>query len=434
MGAWMTTFISKKCILSPSVIQNAKPPEGGRIVLKDRQVVGLVCRVSSSGTATFSVYKRINGSPPERITIGRFPSISVKVARRLASKIIGEIAEGKNPAKVKRILKRELTFNELFYEFLEKHSKIKKRTWKSDLSQYNLYLKDTIGRLRLSHITKSHINSIIVDATCRVKSKDPITGEIEYVTGMTANRILALLKTVFNWGISLDLCEVNPAARIKKNPEKSRTRFLQADELPRFFQALEKEDNEIVRDFILISLLTGARRSNILSMKWCDIFLERKEWIIPRTKNNEPQTVVLSREAAEILSRRKKDSKTDFVFPGEGMHGHFNDPKKGWKRLLMRAGIENLRLHDLRRTLGSWQAKTGASLLVIGKSLGHKSLQSTSVYARLDLEPVRQSVQSASRAIFMAAQRKKINQTFNKVAIKQIKQIDFTQLIGIKIT
>ena len=91
------------------------------------------------------------------------------------------------------------------------------------------------------------------------------------------------------------------------------------------------------------------------------------------------------------------------MFPGDGKHGHYHDPRKGWLRILKRAGIENLRLHDLRRTLGSWQAKTGASLVVIGKSLGHKSPQATAVYARLDLDPVRKSMETATAAILQAA-------------------------------
>lgn len=79
------------------------------------------------------------------------------------------------------------------------------------------------------------------------------------------------------------------------------------------------------------------------------------------------------------------------------------EPKKGWKRILERAGIDNLRIHDLRRTLGSWQAKTGASLAIIGKSLNHKNQNTTAIYARLDLDPVRDSVNKATSAMMQAA-------------------------------
>jgi len=228
----------------------------------------------------------------------------------------------------------------------------------------------------------------------------------------------------------MDLCYFNPATGIKRNPEKSRTRFLHAEELPAFFKALEEEQNEIVRDFILIALLTGARRSNVQQMRWEDISFTRKEWLIPRTKNDEPQILPLCSEAMAILQKRKVVGKSDYVFPGSGRTGYFIDPKKGWARVLKQAGLKNLRLHDLRRTLGGWQAKSGTSLIVIGKSLGHTSVQATAVYARLDIGAVRDSVEIATRAIIAASKKKKIHLIFNAVAKKQVQPPNFLQLLG----
>ncbi|MBS0350556.1 MAG: site-specific integrase [Proteobacteria bacterium] len=173
--------------------------------------------------------------------------------------------------------------------------------------------------------------------------------------------------------------------------------------LPRFFAALAEEPNETIRDYILLSILTGARRSNLLAMKWEEISWERAEWRIHTTKNEDPQTVTLSEEAMVILERRRPSASSEYVFPGSGRTGHLVEPKKGWRRVLGDAEINNLRMHDLRRTLGSWQAKTGASLTIIGKSLNHKSLQATAIYARLDLDPVRESVEKATNAILTAA-------------------------------
>ena len=137
--------------------------------------------------------------------------------------------------------------------------------------------------------------------------------------------------------------------------------------------------------------------------------MERAEWRIPMTKNGTPQTVPLSDEAVEILAERAKvsTSKAGFVFPGDGKSGHLADPKKGWARVLKRAGLDDLRIHDLRRTFGSWQAKQGASLSIIGKSLNHKSPQATAVYARLDIDPVRKSVNLATAAMMEAGRVKK---------------------------
>jgi integrase len=107
-----------------------------------------------------------------------------------------------------------------------------------------------------------------------------------------------------------------------------------------------------------------------------------------------------------VLKARQPEQEEIFVFPGTGESGHLEEPKKGWKRVLDRAGLENLRIHDLRRTLGSWQAKSGASLAIIGKSLNHKNVATTAIYARLDLDPVRLSVNTATNAIMAAANPK----------------------------
>jgi integrase len=108
-------------------------------------------------------------------------------------------------------------------------------------------------------------------------------------------------------------------------------------------------------------------------------------------------------EALTILEQRKAEASGPWVFPGPGVTGHLVEPKKAWKRILTRAGIEDLRLHDLRRSLGSWQAATGANLSIIGKTLDHKNVSTTAIYARLNLDPVRASMEQATQAMFDAA-------------------------------
>lgn len=189
---------------------------------------------------------------------------------------------------------------------------------------------------------------------------------------------------------------------VKRFPERSRDRFLSADELARFFQALEQEPNEAAREFFLVALLTGARRANVLSMRWADIDLKGQTWRIPETKNGTPQNVPLVGPVLEILQSRRKTTSSFFVFPGRGKTGHLVEPKKAWARVCLAAGIKEARIHDLRRTLGSWQAKTGASLPIIGKSLNHKSASTTSIYARLDLDPVRTAMEKAAEAMLEA--------------------------------
>lgn len=148
-------------------------------------------------------------------------------------------------------------------------------------------------------------------------------------------------------------------------------------------------------------------------MRWSDLDLERGLWYIKITKNGTPQTVTLCPEAISILTERKKDTNSFFVFPGTGQSGHLKGPRKGWKRILKRAGIEDLRIHDLRRSFGSWQAITGASPLIIGKSLNHKNIQSTAIYSRLNIDPVRLLVNNAVAAMMKIA-NKDINEIISK--------------------
>lgn len=380
----------RKINFTKSIIESLPDAtKGKRLYFYDTKTRGLGISITHAGTKTFIVYRWVKGKP-ERITLGRYPDVTIEQARRMAMEANADIARGDNPNDRRRLERAEMTFSAMFSEYLERYAKVHKKSWKGDQDQFNRYLKDWSKR-KLSNVTKNDIQKL-----------HQLVGR-ERGT-YAANRLLALLSTVFNKAIEYGSWDkTNPALGIKKFKEKSRDRFLQADELPRFFQAVTEEPNVDMRDYVLLSLLTGARRSNVLSMRWEQINFDRKEWRIPETKNGEPQTITLSEEALNILTARKLNAKNKFVFPSNGMQGHITEPKKGWQRILARAGIENLRIHDLRRTLGSWQAKTGASLTIIGKSLNHKSPLTTAIYARLDLDPVRESVEKATKAMLEAA-------------------------------
>ena len=356
-------------------------------------VPGLQLRVTASGIKTFSVFKRVKSGSPERITIGRYPSVTPEMAKREAAKIVADLVSGKSAASASRAGRGEITLGELFDDFLQ-HKRNRRGAYLSEAtkrdykSSFKLHFNKFKGR-QLSKVKEGELAALHT----QIGREHPTR----------ANRVAALASSLFSYAISRKLFDgKNPAAGIQKFPENSRERFLQADELPRFFQAVSEEPNETLRDYVLVSLLTGARRSNVLAMKWSEVNLERGEWRIPVTKSGTPQTVTLSPVVIEILHGRRELAESEFVFPGTGSTGHLTEPKKGWKRILERGGIDDLRLHDLRRTLGSWQAKTGASLAIIGKSLHHKSQNTTAIYARLDLDPVRESVNSATNAILEA--------------------------------
>jgi integrase len=371
------------------------PPTGKRDTYHDTKTNGLQIRCSSSGAKTFSVFRWVKGSSkPERVTLGRFPDISVEQVRTMAAEINATIAKGDNPADAMRNIRGELTLGDLFSEYLERHAKVHKKSWDGDRKQFDRYMGKQANK-KLSSFQPNDFQ----------RYHHKVGADHGHYA---ANRLLSLLRAIFNrakeWGL---WNKDNPTQSIKKFKEKSRDRFIQADELPVFFQALQDEENDTMKDYFIVSLLTGVRRANVLSMQWSDLNFERNELRVEETKTGDPQTVPLTPEVVKILKERKKQANSIFVFPGKGKSGHMVEPKSGWKRILNRAGLQNLRIHDLRRTLGSWQAATGSSLPVIGKSLNHKNPSSTAIYARLDIDPVRKSVETAGKAILEAANQPK---------------------------
>jgi integrase len=193
---------------------------------------------------------------------------------------------------------------------------------------------------------------------------------------------------------------INPCRGVPKFRERSRDRWLTPDELKRFFAALDDPRTPTdLRDYAIMSLFTGARRSNVLSMKWTDVDLTLQTWTIPadESKNSEAMAIPLVAQAMEILERRRKTASSIYVFPSEtSKTGHYVTPTKAWSSLLKRADLQGVRLHDLRRTLGSHMAADGTSLHLIGKALGHKHTSTTQVYARVDLDPVRSAMERAA--------------------------------------
>lgn len=368
------------------------PQKGQRLEFYDIKVNHLLVRVSSTGRKTFQVYRWYDGKP-SRVTIGVWPDLSIEQVRKEAQKLNADFARGDNPADKLKRQREEMTFAELFNIYIERHAKIKKGTWKEDQRYYERHLEAAIGRKKLSTISRKDIAAI--------------HGKIGKSRQVHANRVLTLISSVFGRAIEFGLWEeLNPCRGIKKFSEQSRDRFLNGMELARFFHAVEQEPNTTASDFFLVALLTGARRANVLSMRWGDIDLKNATWRIQETKNGNPQTVPLTQAVLEILQRRRGGDSI-FVFPGSGMTGHLVEPKKAWGRICKAADIDGVRIHDLRRTMGSWQAIAGSSLPIIGKSLGHKSQQATAIYSRLDLDPVRASMEKGAAAMMEAVNGRK---------------------------
>ncbi|MDP2247968.1 MAG: site-specific integrase, partial [Nitrosomonadales bacterium] len=363
-----------------------------------------------SGKRVFYVYGRINGKP-EDIKIGEYPTWTQYTARTKAREIIGGITRGDNPNARKREGRAELTLGSLFDEYLIRyaipHGKKTIQDMKDNFARYLGEVPDVEpkkhGKKRGKPLGAANWQNRKLSAITRLDVQKLHSDLGVHSGNATANRTLELLRAIFNKGISWGMFKGgNPCEGVTKFSLQSRDRFLHGDELARFFESVADEPNESIRDYVLMSLLTGARKANILAMRWEHIDLSRGTWFLPDTKNGTSQTIPLTTQAKAILEARSKNKAGEFVFAGDGITGHMTSPKRAWAKILAKAELKDLRLHDLRRTLGSWQAATGASLVVIGKTLNHKDISTTSIYSRLSLDPVRESMETAQAAMMAA--------------------------------
>ncbi|SPR05602.1 site-specific integrase [Orientia tsutsugamushi] len=181
---------------------------------------------------------------------------------------------------------------------------------------------------------------------------------------------------------------------------QARDRYITLEEMPRFLAAVEEDKNPYLKYFVYISLYTAARRNNVLSMPWENIRLEEGVWYIPETKNGESQTVPLINLLIEKLKQYSYSSESEWVFPEQRRNsGHLTSINVAWKRVCKRAGLKNLRIHDLRRTVGSWMARFGISMAIITKLLNHNDPQSTKIYTQLNTDVVRDAIQKFANEI-----------------------------------
>jgi integrase len=388
---------------------------------------GLCLLVTPGGAKTYYYRFKVRGQS-RRLRLGPFPGLNMTKARGKAASARGKVSDGKDPSEETRERRGELTVGELLALYVEEHLR-PNRKQKAAVSAEQLtrdYLADLTG-LKLSDLNRRRVAEWHVRASEFSKTQ--------------ANRALEVLSATCSFALVRELAParwvgVNPCHGVKANRETSRSRFLSPDELGRLLHAVEAEPADL-RDFFLVLLFTGARRSNVQAMRWADLDLDGGVWRIAagESKSGEAMSLPLVEDAVKLLRRRKADldalvrraSKPAdatrltlrqaqhraveqrkaacvavYVFPGRGASGHLVEPKAAWGRVLKRAGIVKLRIHDLRRTVGSWLAGQGANAFVIQKALGHKSLTSVGVYARLDLSPVRAAMEGVATAFAKA--------------------------------
>jgi integrase len=391
--------VNKPVNFTDRFLAAAKKPQVGRTVVRDAAVRGLGLKVEASGRKTFFWSRRTGAKRVQYETLGVLGEITLEQARTKASEINANIGKwklggkhGPSPLDTLPALKLEQVFEAYIAARTAEGADPRARRW-----VFKRYLA-TIAAKPLSAITHEEL--------------DALHTHIGATYGRAiARRALKLVNTVYRYALKKRTFKGdNPATGIEYSEGNERERFLAPEEMARLLAALDDEPSVDLRDWVMLALLTGVRKSNIFQMRWQDVLADanrRAFWHVTKTKTGKDYDVVLVDAALKILARRRKARVADdpWVFPSHGPSGHVVSLQKRWEALRKRAKLTDFHQHDCRRSLGSWMTANNTSLTIVGKALGHESLASTQIYARLNLDPVRGPVERAT-ALMLATKKK----------------------------
>ena len=354
----------------------------------DVEVPGLKALVSKSREIVF-YHRYVFGGKKRAMRIGVYPGTTIPDARQRAQENRAKIDVNSDPQETSDRIQGMPTFREharAFLKFVEGY----KRSADADESKLRLHLNDHFADRRLCDITTRDIQTYHMMISKKLSQS-------------TANRHLALLSMMFNVAIQWDILDRSPCKSVKKFKEDNQSqRFLSADEIGRLYQAMEAEDNKVAVNALKLLLLTGCRREEILKLKWEDASIESGTLFLPDSKTGS-RYVQLNAAAREILSSIVR-GKGPFVFPGHhDSEKPINNPRKCFTRVLTAAGIEHIRLHDLRHTHASILVNSGASLFVVQKALGHSNPNTSQRYSHLSDKTLRDASETVSALINRAS-------------------------------
>jgi integrase len=366
---------------------------GGRdLYAWDDQLPGFGVKVTPAAARIYLLKYRYRGAQ-KWLTIGRHGEITVAEARQRATALRGRIADGEDPAAARRAIASP-TIADLADRYLAEHAEPHKKPRSVDEDRRNLrlHIRPALGPLKVADVTRQEILKL--------------HHEMRQTPG-AANRVMALLSMMFGlaeeWGWRPEAS--NPCRRIKKFKERSRNRFLTGEELQRLGQALAtaEHDGEHPAAIAVIRLLvlTGCRLSEITTLEWPFVDFERSCLRLPDSKTG-AKVVRLGAPALDLLSKLPRFD-SSFMFPvarqGRGGPGHFVGVNHVWQRIRAKAGLGDVRLHDLRHTFASWAVMGGTTLYVTGALLGHRQPQTTAKYSHLADDPVQAAADRVAGSI-----------------------------------
>jgi integrase len=347
----------------------------------DDEIPGLGVRVLPSGRRVYVVQYRV-GRRSRRISLGPSTVIACEQARKRAVAIIAAARNGIDPADERDSARHAMTVNELAERFDEEHISVRLKASTAKEYRRNLrrFILPALGRLTVTDITRADVAKFHHDLR-----------HIPY----QANRCLEVVSKMFSlaelWGLRPD--GTNPRKHIKKYREEKRERFLSVAELRRIGEVLgEMEDEGIELPSAILAarllILTGCRLNEIMTLKWAYVDITDRVLRLPDSKTG-AKVVHLGQPAIDLLQAAERVDDNPWVITGALPGRHLSDLQPFWRRLRARAGLKDVRIHDLRHTYASMAVASGQGLPMIGKLLGHTQVQTTARYAHLAADPVR---------------------------------------------
>ena len=311
-----------------------------------------------------------------RVQLGRHGALPFEEAKARARKIIADIDDGRNPNKEKEVERLSPTVAQLAERFLEEYVPVhcKARTQVEYRHAVNRYILPALGSIRVVALTREEVAALHQE----LRDKP-----------YQANRTLGVLSKMMNLAEAWDLRpdRSNPCYHVRKYKEGKRERFLTEEELQRLGKALDEEEAlapAAVTAYRLL-LYTGARLSEIQTLKWEHIRGNRIH--LPDSKTG-AKTIPLNGPALEVLANAERVEGNPYVITGAKEGACLQDLQKPWRRVRKAAGLEDVRIHDLRHTFASEAVMGGESLPMVGRILGHTQAQTTARYAHLADDPL----------------------------------------------
>ena len=370
----------------------------------DSEVRGLFLRVYTSGEKRFAMKFRV-GRQQKVYTIGTVGSPwTIETAREHAKEQLRDASIGVDPQKRKADARVELTVSELIERYLTEGpaDKPNKRaaTWEQDRSSLHSHIRPLLGGRIAAHLKPSDLakaqSEIAAGKTAVSALSGKKRGRINIKGGKTtASRCIIIFQAMMAWAVSRKILASHPTLGVVRYKVERRERFISVEEVQKIFEATERLEKrgEIRSEFgviIRLLILTGARRGEIQGLQWREVDVARRSIVLPDARSKTgARRIPLSDAAIEVLEEIK--SKGEFVFPANRANaasGHTVGLPRAWRAIRDEAGLDDLRIHDLRHSFASFAAEAGASLQLIGKALGHTQMRTTERYAHLRDDPL----------------------------------------------